>query len=154
MIHASVKNGVVTLSGDVNDMWEKSHAYDLVSRIRGVREVVNNIQVNYSALYTDSSIRDRIVERLHANADTRWVADDIKVAVNNGKVTLSGTVDFWSEYDSAQEVAYETDGVWAVDNKLDVKNYNYDWADFSNPWPNTYAYGTYYPPYLYFMWWS
>jgi osmotically-inducible protein OsmY len=154
LIGVTVKNGVVTMTGDVHDFWEKSHAYDIVSRIRGVKKVVNDIEVNYDALYTDSAIRDRVVARLQANADTRFVADAIDVTVHDGKVTLGGTVDFWSEYDTAEEIAYETDGVWAVDNQLEVRNYDYNWSDFSYPWPTDYALDTYYPPYVYLMWWS
>jgi hypothetical protein len=41
-----VKNGVVPLTGDVNSFWDKAHAYDVVSRIAGVRGVINNIKVN------------------------------------------------------------------------------------------------------------
>jgi osmotically-inducible protein OsmY len=119
-ITTKVKDGVVTLRGDVNSFWDKAHAYDVVSRIAGVRGVINNIKVNYSAEYTDASIRKRIQDRLEANAETSWVADDIKVTVYNGKATLSGTVNYWSEYDAAAKTAFNTNGVWAVVNQLNV----------------------------------
>jgi len=119
-IDTKVKDGVVTLTGDVNSFWDKTHAYDVVSSIAGVRGVINNIKVNYSTEYTDASIRKRIQDRLAANAETRWVADDIKVAVNSGEATLSGTVNYRSEYVAAMDVAINTSGVWAVDNQLKV----------------------------------
>jgi osmotically-inducible protein OsmY len=124
-ITAKVKDGVVTLTGDVNNFWEKEHAYDVSSRIKGVRSVINNIKLNYSSEYTDASIRNRIQERLAENAETMWIADDIKVTVNNGIVTLSGTVNYWSEYDTADSVAFNTDGVWEVLNNLNVRDYTY-----------------------------
>ncbi len=124
-IATKVKDGVVTLTGDVNSFWDKAHAYDVVSRIAGVRGVINNIKVNYSSEYTDTSIRKRIRDRLAANAETRWVADDIKVTVNDGKTTLNGTVNYWSEYDAAENVAFNTNGVWAVVNQLSVRDYDY-----------------------------
>lgn len=133
-ITAKVKEGIVTLTGDVSSFWEKAHAYEVTSRIKGVRNVLNNIKVHYSSEYTDSSIRKRIQERLKANAETIWVADNIKVTVNRGKVTLDGTVNYWSEYDSAKKVAHNTDGAWAVVNKLNVRDYNdYEWEEFVYP---------------------
>jgi len=124
-ITSKVKNGVVTLTGDVNSFWDKAHAYDVVSRIAGVRGVINNIKVNYSSEYTDASIRKRIQDRLAANAETRWVADDIKVTVSDGKAILTGTVNYWSEYDAAENAAFNTNGVWAVVNQLNVRDYDY-----------------------------
>jgi len=120
-INTKVKNGVVTLTGDVNSLWDKTHAYDVVSRIAGVRGVINNIKVNYFSEYTDASIRIRIQDRLAANAETRWAADDIEVTVNNGKVILSGKVNYRSEYDAAENVAFNTSGVWAVVNQIKVR---------------------------------
>jgi osmotically-inducible protein OsmY len=125
LITTKVKNGVVTLTGDVNSVWDKAHAYDVVARIAGVRGVNNNIKVNYSSEYPDASLRKRIQDRLAANAETRWVADDIKVTVKNGKATLNGTVNYWSEYDAATDVALNTGGVRALVNHLNVRDYDY-----------------------------
>jgi osmotically-inducible protein OsmY len=152
-ISARVKDGVVTLNGDVNTFWEKKHANEVVSRVKGVSNVVNNIKVDYADQYTDASIASRIQDALAANAETRWVAKDIKVAVDSGKVTLTGSVGFWSEYYAAQEVAFNTDGVWAVNNDLHVQDYDYDWLAFGYPWPRTYERDHYYPPYPYEDWW-
>ena len=58
--------------------------------------------VNYSSEYTDVSIRKRIQDRPAENAETRWVADDIKVTVSNGKAAFVGTVNYRSEYDAAR----------------------------------------------------
>jgi osmotically-inducible protein OsmY len=152
-ITAQVKNRVVTLTGDVNSFWDKAHAYDVVSSIEGVRGVINNIKVHYSAEYTDASIRKRIQDRLAANAETMWVADDIKVTVNNGKATLTGTVNYWSEYDAAEDVAFKTNGVWAVTNQLNVRDYDdYEWTEFVYPWPDVYVYDLHYPGYVYYYW--
>ena len=45
--------------------------------------------------------------------------DDIVVTVEDGKATLTGNVDSWSEYSAATENAYEGGATW-VDNELDV----------------------------------
>jgi osmotically-inducible protein OsmY len=154
VVTAKVRNGVVTLDGNVNDFWEKGHADEVASRVAGVQKVVNNIRVNYASEYSDASLRQRIKDRMAAGAETMWIADNIKVAVKNGKATLTGKVNYWSEYDAAEYIAYHTTGVWAVVNKLTVRGYdNYKWDEYAYPWPDTYGYDFYYPGYLHYDWW-
>jgi osmotically-inducible protein OsmY len=148
-----VDSGVVTLSGQVGDLWPKSHAYDVTSRVRGVRGVVNNIEVKYSVPPTDASIHDRIKGRLATDAETRPVADDISVIVDAGQVTLTGAVDSWSEYSAAQALAFTTKGVWSVRNMLTVRDYDYNWTEFAYPWPAARMSAMDYPPYVYNFWW-
>jgi osmotically-inducible protein OsmY len=46
--------------------------------------------------------------------------DQVTVHVEEGEVTLEGTVDSWREYRKAVENAWEG-GAWSVDNNLDVR---------------------------------
>jgi osmotically-inducible protein OsmY len=112
-------DGIVTLTGNVNNTYEKLHATEAVSRVKGVRDLVNNITVS-SAWDTDTSVARRINDFLATNAELQWVADQIHVAVNQGVVTLTGTVNFWSERRAAGEAAFETEGVRRVDNQLAI----------------------------------
>jgi osmotically-inducible protein OsmY len=112
-------NGIVTLTGNVNNNFEKLHATDAVSRVKGVRNIVNNMTVSL-AWDTDTAIARRINDFLATNAELQWVADRIHVAVNQGVVTLTGTVNFWSERRAAGEAAFETEGIRRVDNQLAV----------------------------------
>jgi osmotically-inducible protein OsmY len=112
-------NGIVTLTGNVNNNFEKLHATDAVSRVKGVRDIVNNIMVS-TAWDTDAAIARRIKDFLATNAELQGVVDQIHVAVNQGVVTLTGTVNFGSERDAAGEAAFETEGVRRVDNQLAV----------------------------------
>jgi osmotically-inducible protein OsmY len=84
-----------------------------------VRDIVNNITVS-TAWDTDPAIARRINDFLATNAELQWVADQIHVAVNQGVVTLTGMVNFWSERRAAGEAALETEGVRRVDNQLAV----------------------------------
>lgn len=132
-ISTMVKDGVVTLNGEVKSNWEKSHANDVVSRISGVRKVVNDLKVNYPVQYTDEVIHDKIAARLASNAATRWVADKITVTVSAGEVMLTGKVSSWSEYYAAESVALNTRGVRGVNNKLEVLNFDYNWIGCISP---------------------
>jgi osmotically-inducible protein OsmY len=147
-ITVTVKNGIVTLSGHVNDYFEKAHAANIASSVIGVRDIVNNIKVNWSQKYMDSSLTKRIKERLSANWATEWVADNINVTVKNGKATLTGKVNFWFERKEAGRIAFLTDGIWAVDNQLTIANVDYKWDDwyYIDPEVSVYEYdgGPYY----------
>jgi osmotically-inducible protein OsmY len=129
-----VKDGVVTLYGDVNTFPEKEHAADVASRVLGVRDVINNITVNKIIKHSDRALKDRIKERLSANWETHWVADQIEVGVKDGVVTLAGDVTTWSEYKEAARIASLTDGVWGVVNRLRVLDVDYPWDEYmDNP---------------------
>ena len=44
-VHFTVKNGVVTLTGRVRTIWQRSRIEEEFSRIRGVRKVINNLKI-------------------------------------------------------------------------------------------------------------
>ena len=96
--------------------------------MQGVREVINKITVNAVPRYNDASLKARIETRLTSNWETRWVADQIKVYVENGMVTLAGDVDTWAEYKEAARVASLTEGTRSVINRLRVIDVNYPWT--------------------------
>ena len=118
-LHIRCHNGIVTLTGEVNSAFEKRHATEVAARVPGIRDLVNNITVS-THWDTDAAMAQRIQDFLAANAETQWVAHQIHVVVNQGVVTLTGTVNFWSERDAAGDVAFETEGVRRVDNQLTI----------------------------------
>jgi osmotically-inducible protein OsmY len=117
-ITVRVRNGIVSLSGVVHNNPEREHATEVASRVIGVRNVVNRITVSWGL--DDVALQRSIERRLRTNAETNWVAKEIHVAVDQGKVTLRGRVNFWSERDAAAQVAFRTFGVRSVDNQLVV----------------------------------
>lgn len=68
---------------------------------------------------TDRSIQDQVQQELRW--DSRIDAADIGVAVENGVVTLSGTVNSFAERQAAQEATLAVDGVHDVANEIQVK---------------------------------
>jgi osmotically-inducible protein OsmY len=153
-IATSVTDGIVTLNGDVNTFWEKSHAGDVASRVHGVRQLINKLRVNNVSPLSDATLKSEIKDRLTTNAETMFIAPDLKVDVDHGKVTLTGVVNYWSEYAAAQNIAFQTPGVWAVVNDLAVRDYDYAWGEFTPPWPELYTTtDLYYPDNTYYHWW-
>jgi osmotically-inducible protein OsmY len=115
-----VAGGIVTLTGKVDSVYEKVHAEEVASRVRGVRDVVNAIQVTGAPMFPDAAIRDAVKRRLEANTLTGSAADRISVKVENGRVTIAGAVDTWAQFREAARVAFRTRGVSSLDNQLNL----------------------------------
>jgi osmotically-inducible protein OsmY len=81
-IQAVVHNGHVTLTGNVDWLFQKQSAENAVRHIRGVRSVLNHISVAPRAAVRD--VRHRIVKALHQNADVD--ARHITVTVSGDRV--------------------------------------------------------------------
>ncbi len=99
-------NGNVYLSGHVNTSFEKMRAGAVASNVKGVVNVVNNIDFDYRWSWkSDREIKDEVRRQLFWSPYVD--SDDITVTVNNGVVTLTGVVHSWAERDAAERNAYE-----------------------------------------------
>lgn len=146
-INVNVIGGMATLSGTVDSNFEKAQADDVVSRVKGVVAINNNLDVmdnklpvsydpyvdtwyvyeldwyDYQPGYYTTKSDSRIKRDIK---DEMWWSpfvdsDQVKVSVDNGVAHLSGTVDSWGEYAAATDNAFEGGATW-VDNDLNVKN--------------------------------
>ncbi len=127
-VTTQVNNGKVTLTGTVDNIRAKRTAEEVAKNVVGVWSVVNNIMTKPQSVEAQT---------LEANIDWALSVDpvveqyEINSTVNNGKVTLSGTVDTYYEKVHAQDVVADLAGVTEVENNLQVKNtYSYlFWMD-------------------------
>ncbi len=71
----------------------------------------------------DDRITDDINDRL--TWDPRLDATDINVSVNDGIVTLTGSVDSRQDKRIAEDIVDDVSGVWDVNNQLRVRNRGY-----------------------------
>lgn len=118
-IDVEVEGGWVTLEGTVDAYWEKAMAKNEALDVNGVIGVTNNLAVVPTEDYLDEDIAEDIVNALERNVSI--TASNIDVKVENGEVTLTGTVDTISEKNSAYEAARYTPGVVLVKNELVVE---------------------------------
>jgi osmotically-inducible protein OsmY len=122
-LNIDVYSGWIYLSGEVNTSFEKSHAEQLVNKIKGAIGVVNNIVYNYKWRWRpDWEIREQIEEQLSWSPFV--AAGDIKVTVDRGIATLTGRVTTWSERGEAEKNAYQG-GAKDVINRLAVDYRSY-----------------------------
>lgn len=122
-IGVSVHDGVVTLSGFVKSYPEKIAAEKAARRVAGVKAIAEDIKVRYASdpKSADHEIAKRIVDMFTWNVS---VPDDkIKVKVEHGWVTLSGTVDWYFQSDAARKAAGQIKGVLGITNFIEVKQH-------------------------------
>lgn len=110
-------NGVVTLSGSVDNILAKDRAVRVAQTVKGVRAVVDRISVD-PPLRSDSALEKDIGGAFdHDPLSESW---EVEATVKNGTVTLSGVVDSWAERDLVGKIAKGVRGVRAVENKIAV----------------------------------
>jgi osmotically-inducible protein OsmY len=120
-IGVAVRDGVVTLSGQVDNYAQKHSAERAVMRVGGVRGVALDLEVRLAPHGTRSDT-DIAQAALHA---LRWhslVPDErVRVEVDAGKVVLSGEVDFAYQRTSAEECLRSLVGITGIDNRIAIK---------------------------------
>lgn len=120
-IGVSVKDGVVTLSGYVDNLYKKWAAERAAARVFGVRAVAEEITVKLpgSLKRSDGEIGGAAANALEWNTSVPY--DRLKVQVKDGVVTLSGEVEWWYQKDAAEEAVRKLTGVVMVNNQITVK---------------------------------
>ena len=121
--HVKVKarDGLVTLTGTVQDRGEKELAADTVENLPGVTGVKNDLEVKSSyPEHSDAWIALKIRSRLLVKANVS--AATTKVDVKDGVVTLSGTADNVAQKDLTAIYAMDIDHVKSVKNDIVVKD--------------------------------
>ncbi|MDZ5454756.1 BON domain-containing protein [Labrys sp. ZIDIC5] len=120
-IGVAVEKGVVTLSGHVGSYAEKIAAEMATRRVRGVRAIAEEIEVRYpdGKKTADDQIASRAVSVIAWDA---MVPEGVvKVKVEKGWVTLTGTVDWQFQREAAYRAVRKLGGVVGVINRVEVK---------------------------------
>lgn len=89
-VAAEVDTAVVTLTGRVDSWQEKQLAWTVAKGVYGVRDLRNELDIDYDQARTDAQIRDEVAEILLW--DSRVDSALIDVSVEDGRVGLSGIV--------------------------------------------------------------
>jgi osmotically-inducible protein OsmY len=118
-ISVDVNEGVVYLSGVVDERSDAQEAARVARRASGVRNVVNNIRVG------DQTAGERlddgtITARVKAKLASEMNPFNINVTTTDGVVQLIGRVPTAGDRSRAEDLARSVDGVRGVQNELEV----------------------------------
>jgi osmotically-inducible protein OsmY len=110
-IGVAAHDGVITLSGHVGSYAEKHAAEVAAGRVKGVRAVAEEIEVQLPSqtTRTDEEIAAAAIQRMMW--DSSIPDDAVKVKVEKGWVTLSGEVHWFFQKEAA---LHDVRGLWGV----------------------------------------
>jgi osmotically-inducible protein OsmY len=119
-----VKDGVVTVEGQDRTGVGRDEALFDIANMPGVKDVVSNISIEPTSIFDDgirlrtarAIYRDPVLSKYGANP-----ARSIRIIVDNGHVTLYGTVDSAMDKQIAGLRANQVFGAFSVENKLVVE---------------------------------
>jgi osmotically-inducible protein OsmY len=119
-IGVTANHGVVTLTGFVMSYAEKTAAERAVRRVKGVKAIAEEIEVRLPSdtKRADDEIAARAIDILKWQVGVP--ADQIKVTVEKGVVTLTGEVDWQFQRTEADHVVHKLSGVADVVNQIRV----------------------------------
>ena len=109
------QNGVVTLGGHARTYVDRDSAIALVSTYPGVKDVMDEIEVDPTSIMDDQT-RMAVARAIYGTSTLNKYAIDpakpIRISVQNGNVSLFGTVDSQADKDTANIRANGVPGVW------------------------------------------
>jgi hyperosmotically inducible periplasmic protein len=122
-VDVSVKDGVATLGGETYNDVGRDSALALANSMPGVKEVVDNIKVSPVSGF-DDRIRISALRAIYRDPVLGRYASDpakpIRIVVDNGKLSLYGTVATAMDKQVAGMRANQVFGVFSVQNNLEV----------------------------------
>ena len=113
-IKVTVRDGWISLEGNVDWNFQKEEAEAAVRYLAGVKGVSNLIMVKPPV--SASEVRSKIEDALRRNAEVD--AQRISVETTDSKVILRGNVRSWAEREEAQQAAWRAPGVKEVENHI------------------------------------
>ena len=122
-ISVQVQDGIATLSGHAYGPVDAASALALAANTQGVKNVVNEVQVDPLSMMDDRS-RMQLFRTIYGFPTLSKYAMDpakpIRISVQNGNVTLYGVVDSQMDKDVAGIRANSVPGVFKVTNDLKI----------------------------------
>lgn len=120
-ISVAVNASIVTLTGTVTSYAQKLAAEKAVKRVRGVHGLAADLTVDLPAFHrrNDADLAKSAIEALrwHANVP----ADSVLVTVENGWVTLTGSVEWQYQREAARLAVASLAGASGVTNDITLR---------------------------------
>lgn len=126
-IDVIAKDGVVTLTGNVDSYTKKQAVEAAAKNVKGVKVVVEKIDILLSGIAgskADNEIADEILESL------KWAwevpKDKVKITVENGCITLEGELEWHYQQEALKKAVSKQAGIKSITDKITIKNVSKD----------------------------
>ncbi len=114
-----VDEGWVTLEGTVRWNYQRSAAEEYVRNLEGVRGVSNYMELTDEPCYPKTIVEKiNLAFHRHASLD----AANVHVEIKGKKALLTGKVRSWVEKKDAENAAWSSPGITAVDSQISVNS--------------------------------
>lgn len=116
-IGVAVDDGVVSLSGEVDDYAERAAAKDAALRVHDVTAVVNDLNVHPNSEFsiTEADIGKEVEHALRSATD---VPHTVKAEIDGHDVTLTGQVQWHFQRRAAKRAVQYLRSVYSVSNRI------------------------------------
>ena len=120
------KNGIVTLTGTVDNYYKKNEVENAIKKVSGVKAIVEKIQIKTadSKDITDNIIAERILNVF--KSDFSIPHEKIKLKVEKGWVTLDGNVNWKYQKEASKSAITGLMGVRGVTNNIKTRSERID----------------------------
>ncbi|XUW92273.1 BON domain-containing protein [Burkholderia sp. M6-3] len=119
-IKAVVRDGHVTLKGEVEWDYQRRRAADTALRVSGVTSLTNEIEIEIEIKpkVKPEDLKRKIDDAFKRNGEVD--AQHITVEAERNKVVLRGTARSWAEREEAERIAWLAPGVMRVDDRITI----------------------------------
>ncbi len=115
-IQVKIQQGWLTLTGEVQWYFQRTAAIADLRKLRGVTGITNSVAIMPRATAGDISYRIENALKRHAHLESK----DVRVQVQDGRVTLEGKVPTWADRQTVEGAAWAAPGVKVVEDHLRV----------------------------------
>ena len=115
-IHLGVKDGVVTIHGDVDQDYQRAAVETDLHTLSGVSEIRNELVIRSPV--KAEAVREKIRQMLAPISPIN--AERIEVKAVGTRITLRGTVNSWHEKGLAESAVWSVPGVTGLDDQIIV----------------------------------
>ncbi len=116
-VQVAVAGGVATLTGTVDNLGSKLDAENAARKVRGVTQVIDNIQVNTTV--SDAQVLEQARHEIVMYYGYT-IFDNVELAAHNGTLRVAGQVTEPFKKNDIGKILERVNGVAVLDNNLDV----------------------------------
>jgi osmotically-inducible protein OsmY len=120
-IGVASREGVVTLSGHVPSLVERTLAEQVAGQVKGVKAIVNGVSVELAGMSrtADETLAEQAYARLSSNASVP--TDRLHLAVSDGRITVHGHVDWPFQLQAALHDLEHLSGAREVRHDVEIR---------------------------------